>query len=877
MKKLIYILLVVVPTLMFGQGYVISNPYHGIEFDTSFKSALHMHTGESDGNQTVQQRIAGDRISSNGAVTYYGLVDYDFTILSVTDHDSYQDNDSPAEYWDSTSTWPLEKYDGLDTLVQDISYVWNDRDAWNMDTTSAYYSQLGTNGAFVIRGNELTDCSSGEGADGSYYTHINAYFCDLGWFTCPPNNFDTYFDSVEAKKGIAVFNHPGRHTAPASFYNGYYDTYGTDMIVGIEIHNYGDYQPTQNPRILWDSINSVREFNDLVNGFSNSDIHQSVGNTDQFRNYNHHYIDTLTETELRRNMVNGAFTASYEETPDYDGDAPSPKLTGVTITDSIITLTVTGTDSVRWFGAYSDTLLTATSIDISDYVTTSNFVRAELYNADGITYTNPFGIDTSLNYYVQDTSENSNASDANVGTDIALPWATLQKAFNTVDAGDTVFIRGGTWYPDSKYSASSGEAIYLNPEASIGNRGMEAYPIVYMAYENETPVFDFKDVLPYAPNGAGNSYLQGIKISHTAFTELHDITISNVKQNQANVDISGLEVYSSISSRIENVTVHDVAGKGLFVQPNYVVDYFLWQIRYPYSFNYLVNCDVYQCADSLARAVGDGAGNAADGIKCYGSSSDSSLLTMTIDANRSWFNSDDGFDVSLAGYLIVRNNWSFRNGYLIQGDGTGFKIGASSSIIKPRRFVHNNVSACNLSGFFPLEYSGYNRAVGGYYNNFSYKEEGTSYSPSNDNDIDPDTIFLVFRNNISYDVGGFPFSNVYTGYVESNNTWDYESGYPGYTQAYTLTDADFISLDTLQLDDARQADGSLPEITFGHLSSTSQLIDQGIQIPASDTIVYTIIFNGSAPDLGAFEYPTSTTRSYMKGSRPFMIGNRILQ
>jgi len=98
----------------------------------------------------------------------------------------------------------------------------------------------------------------------------------------------------------------------------------------------------------------------------------------------------------------------------------------------------------------------------------------------------------------------------------------------------------------------------------------------------------------------------------------------------------------------------------------------------------------------------------------------------------------------------------------------------------------------------------------------------------------------------------------------SNNTWIY---YPfsgdwwwKYNPAYNVTDADFISLDTLQLMSQRKSDYSLPDVTFGHLAQGSDLIDAGTIIlgyhcatagphPGQNCREW----YGSAPDLGAFE------------------------
>jgi hypothetical protein len=61
----------------------------------------------------------------------------------------------------------------------------------------------------------------------------------------------------------------------------------------------------------------------------------------------------------------------------------------------------------------------------------------------------------------------------------------------------------------------------------------------------------------------------------------------------------------------------------------------------------------------------------------------------------------------------------------------------------------------------------------------------------------------------------------------------------------TVTDADFVSVNSAGMDGPRQADGSLPKLDFLKLSPTSKLIDAGIDVG--------LPFAGVAPDLGAFE------------------------
>jgi len=136
---------------------------------------------------------------------------------------------------------------------------------------------------------------------------------------------------------------------------------------------------------LWDSINNLRSADSLVWGFSESDAH---GIYQIFMNYNHHYITTLTEGALRENLIAGAFTFSYE--PSGTGVASTPILTNVDISGLTIKLTVNLCDSIRWVDKNGEWIITGDSINTENYET--HFVRAVLYNDNGVTYTQPFGI-----------------------------------------------------------------------------------------------------------------------------------------------------------------------------------------------------------------------------------------------------------------------------------------------------------------------------------------------------------------------------------------------------------------------------------------------------------------------------------------------------
>ena len=88
----------------------------------------------------------------------------------------------------------------------------------------------------------------------------------------------------------------------------------------------------------------------------------------------------------------------------------------------------------------------------------------------------------ATDYYVATTG-----SDSNAGT-MAAPWATLQKGINTAVAGDTVYIRGGTYRVTTP--ANSGAGVNFSKSGTS-----DANRIRYWAYPGELPVIDFSGLV----------------------------------------------------------------------------------------------------------------------------------------------------------------------------------------------------------------------------------------------------------------------------------------------------------------------------------------------------------------------------------------------
>jgi len=194
-------------------------------------------------------------------------------------------------------------------------------------------------------------------------------------------------------------------------------------------------------------------------------------------------------------------------------------------------------------------------------------------------------------------------------------------------------------------------------------------------------------------------------------------------------------------------------------------------------------------------------------------------------------------------------------------EGNGFKtsaVGAEQIGHYPQGYSFVEMTNCLAAycigfGFYNnLELGADNNAQ--YFNNTSYHNYGGYFDVPL---VLVNTRGLVMRNNVSYGNHNTDYSQVGiynpSVYTESNNTWvaTQQTGsgsWPGWTlnNNYSVTNADFVSLDSSQIRGARKADWSLPDITFLKLASTSDLIDGGIDVG--------LPYSGAAPDLGYSEF-----------------------
>ena len=431
-------------------------------------------------------------------------------------------------------------------------------------------------------------------------------------------------------------------------------------------------------------------------------------------------------------------------------------------------------------------------------------------------------------YYVQDKAYNANASDMNAGTDINFPWATWQKAFDTADEGDTVYFRGGVWYPTRSPN--------YEPSTGHGNNGSYGNPICFFNYPGEQPVLDLT-------NQTSTVTKQGLRVYGVTHAKFKGLEVRNCKQIVSDQYIISIEFNDCGNIYLEQIKCHDGGGYGIYFAG--------------YDTLYLINCDSYSHADSWRSPD---PGNRADGFQLSSGSQEGDYLYMS--GCRAWNNSDDGIEISTMREFYANNTWVFANGYL-SGIGVGVKYGpaytpSSERVTANLLLAYNTGPALADQNLSEVTHG----PVGNYYNNTIYKCGAGFTNVQGDFDCAIGTAQQVIRNNIMYDLisdynflfnacGNNPYVSAFA--TIDHNNFGYIVGWPYSDELITTTDADFLALPADSADcvailtASRQSDGSLPDIgNYFHLAANSDLIDAGVNVGLS--------FNGPAPDIGYAEY-----------------------
>jgi len=417
------------------------------------------------------------------------------------------------------------------------------------------------------------------------------------------------------------------------------------------------------------------------------------------------------------------------------------------------------------------------------------------------------------------------AGDDSAPGSMDAPFATVQKAVNVAVAGDTVWIRGGTYKITTP--ATSGAGVNFTKSGTS-----DSSRIKYWAYPGEHPVFDFSN-LTVSTSGYTHGFVVAASYLHFKGLEICCVPMNTSSNNGVAVTSGGFDIF-------EQLDMHHNSGNGIFIGSKTAGGHLV------------LNCDAH---DNYDPNSSQGMGQNADG---FGVHYQTMGATTIVRGCRAWWNSDDGYDlINQEVPVTVENSWAFDNGYAnygavnpTDGNGNGFKMGSSKTGV--RHLVQNNVAWKNkASGFYANHSSGGNS----WYDNTSFMN-GTQYNMlASPPDMPDMTITLsgalahIMRNNI-----GYPNKNSnMTGVDSMFNSWDLMLT-PAASDFASITDPS-VSMTGMAIEGTgamapRKADGSLPDVDFLKLAATSRMLDKGTDVG--------LPFTGAAPDLGAYEYGTTS-------------------
>ena len=435
---------------------------------------------------------------------------------------------------------------------------------------------------------------------------------------------------------------------------------------------------------------------------------------------------------------------------------------------------------------------------------------------------------TGTNYYVATTGNDSNA-----GT-LEAPYLTIQKAIGMAVAGNTIYVRGGTYYPTRAVTFAS-------------NSGTSVLPIQMLPYPNEHPVIDGGSI--------PSNYPDIIRI----WSEY--------------INISGFEVRNGIGSGIimigkhnivSHMTVHDVRGDGITAIGDYSI---------------VEDCLVYNASMANSNntvAIQNGAGISA----CRGTQTTGDMTTdyailrrnvvhdvygegmslyetthCTMEDNIVYDGWSTNIYISDATNTLIQRNFVYNTKTMLNGIGnSGSREGimGGDEKLTPassyNTFINNIVYGCRVN----FIWWGSNGASG--MNNFVIANNTfvSATGPANVWLITSNLVNTIFKNNIIYQPsGGTPpiyVSGATSEMTYSNNLW-LKYPQPPFTYAIGAGDVNgdplFANLASPYVPASFRPTGSSPAINAGANVGLS-----------TDYVGNPII---GLPDIGAYEYTALVT------------------
>ncbi len=406
------------------------------------------------------------------------------------------------------------------------------------------------------------------------------------------------------------------------------------------------------------------------------------------------------------------------------------------------------------------------------------------------------GILYAKSYYVAPDGD-----DGNPGT-IEAPFATVKKAHDNeaLQPGDVIFLRGGTYYPTQ--------------QTTFNKTGNADNYFVVSSYPGEVAVIDGMNI----PEGNINATSTPTwAFNNAGYWKIRGpIHLTNGRGAGVYIDSSRFLEFDRIESSYNGKRAAR-AGHGFFIWSSSTRDIL---------FN---NCDSHHNANHLWKSGEDQQANQyqhGDGWRIFNGTH------IRLVGCRAWHNLDDGYDFTQTDNRIeMVECWAAYSGVddadgsitgtpnrpMSRWEGDGIKLGYGNDTGQHR--ATRCLSWNNHCHGWTVRGGPYEIVNSAAYNNAEEAFSGIDNNSNNRRNT------YGFRNRLG-DGGG-------------------TDGYSG----ITVSEDDFISLNDAGMLGPRKADGGLPEPDFLKPAQGSQLVDAGVDVGIS--------FEGSAPDIGPFEFTTA--------------------
>jgi parallel beta-helix repeat protein len=431
------------------------------------------------------------------------------------------------------------------------------------------------------------------------------------------------------------------------------------------------------------------------------------------------------------------------------------------------------------------------------------------------------------------------------------PLCTVSAGLNRVQAGDTLYLRGGSYPGDIDATRSGISSAYITISSYNGEK------VIISGGDNGIRLYgvSFVKVYGFEITGASGSYGAGISVTQkSGVSPTFNVIENNIVHDNLGSDTIGILIEDGSNNTVLNNKIYNNYFSGIWVvshasqSPNGITG------------NQIIGNESYN--NTLGGGNADGIGTAGEGTK--------NTLIMN---NVVHGNGDDGIDTWNTSFNTLIGNIAYgQNG---SGDGNGFKVGGSTT--GGWNVVQQNIAYGNRSNGFDANGSGGNV----FYNNVAFNNSGFGFEDGWKNDsCTVPTCPTTFVNNIGYNnVRGNLNASEFTA-VSHNNLWYSDAGTKVVSYEYDsyATLAAFYAASGNRLDNPNNGDNAslqasprfvnAPAARFT-LQASSPAIDTGDSsaCPSTDQNGVSRPQNGNddsiaACDIGAYEYIQNNAGEY---------------